>query len=290
MTVLERSTPVYIGMRNSCKESKNEATWWTPSKLLSQEVGLLLTADAGSAERQLSGKSSSLVWTSVERFYSCPVLIAELNQLTRKFHAEVESGRLAIDVELRSDVKIKTENETILLSLCRGLSVQGCQGASLCSEKNGVYKNIASSESIVPMYLNKTALWLSYSGTPCQKENHTAMVRLTCGSSPKQKKDIVYQIPCLNCNSVYIGETSRDLSIRIKEHQRNISKLNPNSLIVDHVRETGHTPDFNNTRILHTNAKTKTQRLILEAIETMKHPKPLNKSIQLPSQYVPLLA
>ncbi|UYV60750.1 PDE2A [Cordylochernes scorpioides] len=106
---------------------------------------------------------------------------------------------------------------------------------------------------------------------------------ITKSTDQKQKKDLVYQIPCLNCNSVYIGETSRDLSIRIKEHQRNISKLNPNSLIVDHVRETGHTPDFNNTRILHTNAKTKTQRLILEAIETMKHPKPLNKSIQLPS-------
>ncbi|UYV67089.1 hypothetical protein LAZ67_4003865 [Cordylochernes scorpioides] len=113
---------------------------------------------------------------------------------------------------------------------------------------------------------------------------------ITKSTDQKQKKDLVYQIPCLNCNSVYIGETSRDLSIRIKEHQRNISKLNPNSLIVDHVRETGHTPDFNNTRILHTNAKTKTQRLILEAIETMKHPKPLNKSIQLPSQYVPLLS
>ncbi|UYV75456.1 hypothetical protein LAZ67_13000335 [Cordylochernes scorpioides] len=107
---------------------------------------------------------------------------------------------------------------------------------------------------------------------------------ITKSTDQKQKKDLVYQIPCLNCNSVYIGETSRDLSIRIKEHQRNISKLNPNSLIVDHVRETGHTPDFNNTRILHTKAKTKTQRLILEAIETMKHPKPLNKSIQLPSQ------
>ncbi|UYV65004.1 hypothetical protein LAZ67_3002762 [Cordylochernes scorpioides] len=100
---------------------------------------------------------------------------------------------------------------------------------------------------------------------------------ITKSTDQKQKKDLVYQIPCLNCNSVYIGETSRDLSIRIKEHQRNISKLNPNSLIVDHVRETGHTPDFNNTRILHSNAKTKTQRLILEAIETMKHPKPLNK-------------
>ncbi|UYV78631.1 hypothetical protein LAZ67_16002219 [Cordylochernes scorpioides] len=39
-------------------------------------------------------RASSLVWTSVERFYSHPALIAELNQLTRNFHAEDESGRL----------------------------------------------------------------------------------------------------------------------------------------------------------------------------------------------------
>ncbi|UYV60586.1 hypothetical protein LAZ67_1001596 [Cordylochernes scorpioides] len=49
VTVLERSTPGYIGRRNSCqgkkdkkKRSKNEATWCTPSKLLSQEVNCCL--------------------------------------------------------------------------------------------------------------------------------------------------------------------------------------------------------------------------------------------------------
>ncbi|UYV70369.1 hypothetical protein LAZ67_7002727 [Cordylochernes scorpioides] len=51
---LVRSTPGYIGIGNSCqgrkkdkREEKNEAPWCAPSKLLSQEVGLLLTADAG---------------------------------------------------------------------------------------------------------------------------------------------------------------------------------------------------------------------------------------------------
>ncbi|UYV60680.1 GNB2L1 [Cordylochernes scorpioides] len=39
------------------------------------------------AEHQLPRESSSLVWTSAKRFYSRPVLIAELNLLTRKFHA-----------------------------------------------------------------------------------------------------------------------------------------------------------------------------------------------------------
>ncbi|UYV69823.1 hypothetical protein LAZ67_7000885 [Cordylochernes scorpioides] len=66
MTVLERSTPVYIGMRNSCKGEKNEAMWYTPSKLLSQEVGLLLTADAG----VLPGRFWKVLRTSVSCFPS----------------------------------------------------------------------------------------------------------------------------------------------------------------------------------------------------------------------------
>ncbi|UYV83073.1 MRPL47 [Cordylochernes scorpioides] len=43
----------------------------------------------------------SLVWTSAKRIYSPTVVIAELNQLTRNFHAEIESGWLVIDVRLK---------------------------------------------------------------------------------------------------------------------------------------------------------------------------------------------
>ncbi|UYV78496.1 hypothetical protein LAZ67_16001767 [Cordylochernes scorpioides] len=42
-----RDEKLIPGEKRDKKKSKNEATWCAPSKLLSQEVGLLLTADAG---------------------------------------------------------------------------------------------------------------------------------------------------------------------------------------------------------------------------------------------------
>ncbi|UYV74918.1 hypothetical protein LAZ67_12001799 [Cordylochernes scorpioides] len=58
LTNRDRSGKIYSGIyrdeklmpeekKDKKEVSNNEATWWTPSKLLSQEVGLLLTADAG---------------------------------------------------------------------------------------------------------------------------------------------------------------------------------------------------------------------------------------------------
>ncbi|UYV79279.1 hypothetical protein LAZ67_17001899 [Cordylochernes scorpioides] len=73
------------------------------------------------AERQLPGESSSLVWTSAKRFYLRPVLIAELNQLTKRFHAEIESGILAIDVGLSASVSM--ELPLVNVSTCELRSV-----------------------------------------------------------------------------------------------------------------------------------------------------------------------
>ena len=42
----------------------------------------------------------------------------------------------------------------------------------------------------------------------------------------------VYQIPCANCNLCYIGQTGRDLSLRIKEHNYNI-RSNHSSALTD---------------------------------------------------------
>ena len=33
------------------------------------------------------------------------------------------------------------------------------------------------------------------------------------------KKDVVYEVPCLDCEKVYIGETQRNIQIRQKEHK-----------------------------------------------------------------------
>ena len=48
------------------------------------------------------------------------------------------------------------------------------------------------------------------------------------------KLGVVYQLECLSCNAVYIGETGRMLSIRVKEHMANKRKGNPGSPLGKH--------------------------------------------------------
>ena len=50
----------------------------------------------------------------------------------------------------------------------------------------------------------------------------------------------------------YIGETSRDLSIRVKEHTDDLrlERDKAESGIVNHNKETGHSFDFGNARVI----------------------------------------
>ena len=65
----------------------------------------------------------------------------------------------------------------------------------------------------------------------------------------------IYKIPCKNCDSVYIGETGRDIRIRVNEHELSIKrKYDPNkpscSALVRHVAETGHEINFVEAKII----------------------------------------
>jgi len=57
---------------------------------------------------------------------------------------------------------------------------------------------------------------------------------------------VVYQIGCKNCDSFYIGKTSRILKYRIEEHRNGSCK----SALYDHHLQTGHSIDFDNVKIL----------------------------------------
>ena len=66
----------------------------------------------------------------------------------------------------------------------------------------------------------------------------------------------VYQIPCLNCNYIYIGETGRCFNTRLKEHKRdlntkNMGKINEDmqhkkTALVKHSYNLDHRIDFLN--------------------------------------------
>ena len=96
--------------------------------------------------------------------------------------------------------------------------------------------------------------------------------------SPDEINCLVYEIPCNDCDFVYIGQTKRNLNTRLREHQRAIRQQKPeNSALCEHVMETDHLIGWSNARIL----KVETnyfKRLTAESWFIHSHPKVLNRS------------
>ena len=54
---------------------------------------------------------------------------------------------------------------------------------------------------------------------------------------------VVYCLSCINCDSSYVGKTSRNICVRLSEHQAQVH--NNDSSVMKHMRESGHTIDWN---------------------------------------------
>ena len=71
---------------------------------------------------------------------------------------------------------------------------------------------------------------------------------------------VVYQIPCLDCTGIYIGETGRAYKTRLAEHKRdlrpeNLAKVDDNNFnkktaLVKHVITKDHRVDWDYSKIL----------------------------------------
>ena len=57
-------------------------------------------------------------------------------------------------------------------------------------------------------------------------------------------KGVVYQIPCAQCNEVYIGETGRPLKTRIGEHKRVVATGVVRNANATHWMKTNHNMDW----------------------------------------------
>jgi hypothetical protein len=60
----------------------------------------------------------------------------------------------------------------------------------------------------------------------------------------------VYQIPCEQCPLTYIGETQQPIKKRIYQHQYCIRTKNALNGIYQHTASTGHSINWNGTKIL----------------------------------------
>ena len=97
-----------------------------------------------------------------------------------------------------------------------------------------------------------------------------------------ENSDVVYRIPCKNCDTPYIGETGRHLKCRIKEHQASVRKVanrkftrsrkaqadreENKSALADHAAQTNHTVDWDKAKILASHCTHKKGRWIRESI------------------------
>ena len=79
----------------------------------------------------------------------------------------------------------------------------------------------------------------------------------------KLRRGVVYEVPCAGCNQVYIGETGRNLSERLKEHKYALKRCNMNNGIAAHAWNTKHPVDWNSARVRTSEQQ---KRRVLEAI------------------------
>ena len=124
---------------------------------------------------------------------------------------------------------------------------------------------------------------------------------------PEDCTGVVYQVPCADCQSVYIGETGRKLGTRLSEHRKEVDtehnthftrsqrraseNVYHKSAITDHALQNNHIIDWDHSKIL-CNDNNRNSRWIRESISIRKEPKCMNRDcgqFQLDHMYTPIL-
>ncbi len=67
--------------------------------------------------------------------------------------------------------------------------------------------------------------------------------------TPKQR-NVVYHIPCSDCPNAYVGQTCRQLSTRVKEHEGAVRRQDENSLLALYCLTMGHAFDWDRASII----------------------------------------
>ena len=126
---------------------------------------------------------------------------------------------------------------------------------------------------------------------------HTTIRKLLVHPKDKitqeQKTDCIYEVPCLNCDKVYIGETGRKLEVRLKEHKKDVETAEQigvrtrenrkstsgelhKSAITDHTIQEDHRPAWENVNILDRESN-RQERHIREAIWIRRRKNTMNR-------------
>ena len=81
----------------------------------------------------------------------------------------------------------------------------------------------------------------------CLKKTFTIksiFLPLQKGLNGSKNKKLVYKISCLNCDKCYIGETSRQKDVRMKEHEADVRKFAESSNFAKYANTRQYSFDF----------------------------------------------
>ena len=104
------------------------------------------------------------------------------------------------------------------------------------------------------------------------------------------ESDGIYKLECQGCSTAYVGQTSRNISKRMAEHERAYRfRRATDSAVAEHFIDTGHTFFFQPMVLAKT--KGKYARLVREAIEIYKLPNNINRDdgLRLKAAWLPTL-
>ena len=83
---------------------------------------------------------------------------------------------------------------------------------------------------------------------------HQTLTRVNTARPDMMKKDVIYEVPCMDCNMSYIGETGRNLQKRLVEHKAAVTRGDHKNGIAVHVQDYNHRVNWEGARIINQEA------------------------------------
>ena len=68
----------------------------------------------------------------------------------------------------------------------------------------------------------------------------SCLKNILINNTPKNDCNIVYKIPCTDCNGIYLGQTSKTLQKRVQQHKSYVRRFNKNSALFMHSFQQDH--------------------------------------------------
>ncbi|CAF2071453.1 unnamed protein product [Rotaria magnacalcarata] len=229
-------------------------------------TGLYLLWDSSQGRRYKIGLIKTLV-TRIYRICSTKEIIQkEINQLKGTLENNgypqhiIKRGIYEGEIIMRRETKIKAINKNKNANnniIYFTIAYYGQESLVFAARVKRICKKLAPNLNI--QFAFKKHLSLKRIFLPILKGKDES----------KEKKNLVYSIPCSNCKKIYIGETSRMSETRMAEHRSKIKTLASDSKLVEHIEQYKHKFDFSKVETLARETDWR-KRTIKESILTNK--------------------